>query len=210
MALGQSGSMRFSKPAMEHAMTQSLGASAPILVVVDGIPTTTSLDVARVFTKRHDIVLRSVENLRQQVPHERLHNFAETSTVINMPNGGTREERAYRLTRDGFTLLAMGFTGKKALTFKLAYIDAFNRMEAALRHPLDAERQSRALAMASEVATVAFRTAFDAMMSGDDLTKFDRWMVCLEYNSGEYFIWDYMATQSHVKSIGYTIPIIPF
>jgi hypothetical protein len=49
-----------------------------------------------------------------------------------MPNGGTRTETAYRLTKDGFTLLAMGFTGEEALRFKLAYIEAFNLMEATL------------------------------------------------------------------------------
>jgi len=54
---------------------------------------------------------------------------------VDTGNGATRESPAYNLTRDGFTLLAMGFTGKKALAFKLAYIDAFNRMEAGLRPP---------------------------------------------------------------------------
>jgi hypothetical protein len=41
----------------------------------------------------------------------------------------------YNITRDGFTLLAMGFTGKAAMQFKLAYIEAFNRMEAELSQP---------------------------------------------------------------------------
>jgi len=53
-----------------------------------------------------------------------------------MPRGGTRAEPAYEMTRDGFTLLAMGFTGKTALAFKVRYIEEFNRMEAALRAPV--------------------------------------------------------------------------
>ena len=46
---------------------------------------------------------------------------------------GTCTVRVYDMTRDGFTLLAMGFTGAKALQFKLAYIAAFNEMEAKLK-----------------------------------------------------------------------------
>jgi hypothetical protein len=46
-----------------------------------------------------------------------------------MPTGGVRKSPAYELSRDGFTLLAMGFTGKKALRWKIRYIEAFNAME---------------------------------------------------------------------------------
>ncbi|MBP2150103.1 phage regulator Rha-like protein [Xanthobacter flavus] len=52
-----------------------------------------------------------------------------------MPRGGTRQVRSFDMTRDGFTLLAMGFTGAKALKFKLAYIAEFNAMEEALKAP---------------------------------------------------------------------------
>ena len=52
-------------------------------------------------------------------------------TVVG--NGAVRHYRAFDMTRDGFTLLAMGFTGAKALRFKKAYIQAFNAMEAELR-----------------------------------------------------------------------------
>ena len=54
----------------------------------------------------------------------------QKSTYTNEQNGQTYP--MYLMNRDGFTLLAMGFTGKKALQFKLAYIDAFNTMEAEL------------------------------------------------------------------------------
>ncbi len=106
------------------------GAPTPVLSIVNGTPTTTSNEVALHFGKRHDHVLRDIEAL-----------IAETPAEFNAPNFGAVEytdakgERrpAYRITRDGFTLLAMGFTGKKVLTFKLAYIEAFNRMEAQLQ-----------------------------------------------------------------------------
>lgn len=106
-----------------------LGALAPVLAVVNGTPTTTSADVARHFGKRHDDVLKAIRNLLPQLPDGGVRNFAETPYTD--PQNG-QQYPAYRLSRDGFTLLAMGFTGKRALAFKLAYIDAFNRMEAEL------------------------------------------------------------------------------
>jgi phage regulator Rha-like protein len=48
--------------------------------------------------------------------------------------------KAYTMTRDGFTFLAMGFTGKKAAGFKEAYIQAFNRMEQELQAPAELTR----------------------------------------------------------------------
>ena len=57
------------------------------------------------------------------------HLFEEFYEQVPAPNGGTRKLRYYLMNRDGFTLLAMGFTGEKALKFKLAYIEAFNLME---------------------------------------------------------------------------------
>jgi Rha family phage regulatory protein len=116
-------------------MSQSVQAAtgAISLTVIDGKPTTTSNEVAKQFGKLHDEVLRRIRNLLEQLPEGYDRNFAAIQTNVDLGMGRTRQDPAYRLTRDGFTLLAMGFTGKKALTFKLAYIDAFNRMEAALQ-----------------------------------------------------------------------------
>ena len=60
-------------------------------------------------------------------------NFGRAQIEHKTPTGGKYLDKAYTITRDGFTILAMGYTGSKAMKFKLAYIDAFNRMEAALR-----------------------------------------------------------------------------
>ena len=111
-------------------MSQSVRVIAPTLTVVNGIPTCVSTDVARHFGKQHRNVLRAIENLLLNLPQECLLNFEQASIQVAQPRGGVATYTAYRLTKDGFTLLAMGFTGKKALQFKLAYIDAFNRMEA--------------------------------------------------------------------------------
>ena len=113
------------------------GAPAPVLAVVNGVPTTTSLDVALHFGKRHDAVLRAIRSLIAQVPADHAHNFVEMVVEVDIGSGATRLDPAYRLTHKGFTLLAMGFTGARALEFKLAYIDAFERLEAELsRRPL--------------------------------------------------------------------------
>ena len=95
----------------------TLGTSAaitPTLAAVNGTVTALSTDVASHFGKRHDHVVRDIENLLQELPADRLPNFGET--VVERPNpagGAPIQSRAYRLTRDGFTLLAMGFTGDR-------------------------------------------------------------------------------------------------
>lgn len=88
---------------------------------------TTSLVVAEVFGKRHDTVLRSIKNLECSGAF-RLRNFVESS----YQNEQSKMQPMYTITRDGFSFLAMGFTGKKAARFKERYIDAFNSMEQAL------------------------------------------------------------------------------
>jgi Rha family phage regulatory protein len=99
-------------------------AVAPRLDLINGRPVTPSTNVADVFGKQHKDVMRSIRAL--EVPEEfARRNFAPGSYLD--PNGQARP--MCNLTRDGFTLLAMGFTGKAAMQFKLAYIDAFNRME---------------------------------------------------------------------------------
>lgn len=89
----------------------------------------TSLQVAKDFNKRHDHVLRDIEELKD-VP-----NFGEMFHLANIPDAYGRDRKAYLINRDGFTLLAMGFTGKDALEWKLKYIGAFNEMEAKLNSP---------------------------------------------------------------------------
>ena len=102
------------------------------VVVSDGKVTTTSLKIAEVFGKLHKDVLKAIESL--QVPdgfRERNFSLSEYSSQNGL--GKTINYKMYLITRDGFTLLAMGFTGFKAMQFKIAYIEAFNAMEAKLR-----------------------------------------------------------------------------
>ena len=151
-------------------MSQSALAISPALTIVDGKPTTLSIDVARHFGKRHDNVVRDIENLRAQLDADHLLNFEETEQSRPSPlNSAPISARAYRLTRDGFTLLAMGFTGKKALAFKLAYIDAFNRMESELQKPAyDPARIQLAHSLAAQAAAQVTQTVFEAIASGSN------------------------------------------
>lgn len=105
-----------------------------VVTVVDGSVTTLSTDVATFFEKPHNDVLKAIRQIVLNLPEERLGNFSQTVVTRANPSGGAPiKSKAYRLTRDGFTFLAMGFTGERAQAFKWAYIDAFNKMEAALR-----------------------------------------------------------------------------
>lgn len=105
---------------------------APIVTLQNGQPVTNSRDVAEMFGKRHDHILRDIDILLAEAP-SCAPNFGEALIDHQMPRGGSRRSRAFNITRDGFTLLAMGFTGTKALQFKIAYINRFNEMGNALR-----------------------------------------------------------------------------
>lgn len=101
---------------------------------LDGKLTVSSLQVAKDFDKRHDKLVSEIERMYGEL-------------IGCAPNGGDplfieksyqhpqnkQCYKYYELTRDGFSLLVMGFTGKKALEWKLKYIEAFNLMEDKLR-----------------------------------------------------------------------------
>jgi anti-repressor protein len=91
---------------------------------------TTSLHVAKVFGKSHKHVLRDIENILSQLPG----NTAEPKFGLSEYLDSTgRKLPMYRMDRDAFSFLVMGYTGSKATHFKLAYIRRFNEMEKELR-----------------------------------------------------------------------------
>ncbi len=102
----------------------------PLVTAVDGIPVAFSTSVANRFDKSHSKVLRDIRSLIAQCDQE--FNEANFGLVEYTDSKGERRP-SYWMSRDGFTLLAMGFTGKKALQFKLLYIKSFNQMEASLQ-----------------------------------------------------------------------------
>ena len=101
----------------------------------------TSLDISNRFGKRHDDVLKAIRNLDCSEEFKR-RNFAE----ISYNDGRNRPQRAYELTRDGFSFVCMGFTGPQVAPWKERYIQAFSEMEAALRASPPVVRQELALA----------------------------------------------------------------
>ncbi|WP_195251045.1 Rha family transcriptional regulator [Romboutsia sp. 1001713B170207_170306_H8] len=97
---------------------------------LDGVLLVSSREIATHFEKRHSDVIDKIEELIK----------AENS-VMSMFIGSTykagtgKNYKEYLMNRDGFSLLVMGFTGSKALTWKLKYIEAFNKMEEQLKNP---------------------------------------------------------------------------
>lgn len=151
------------------ASSASVVSAQPELSIHNGVVTTTSTQVAQFFGKRHDNVLRAIRVLiRETASDNRRLNFEETVEVRENPSGGAPISMpAYRMDREGFMLLAMGFTGKEALRWKLAYIAAFNRMEAELQKPTyDPARIELANSLAAQAAAQVTQTVFEAIASG--------------------------------------------
>jgi Rha family phage regulatory protein len=98
--------------------------------VVDkkGIPVVSSRHVASVFGKDHKHVLRDIRNIQKDLESFAV-QFWTTNFIQNSFKLRGREYPEYLLTRDGFSYLAMGFTGKEAAKFKVEYIKRFNEME---------------------------------------------------------------------------------
>ena len=96
---------------------------------IDGSLLASSREIATNFGKRHNDVVKTIENLTTE-------NFVVKEMFIESTfehKGNLYKE--YLITRDGFSLLVMGFNGSKALTWKLKYIEAFNKMEQQLKNP---------------------------------------------------------------------------
>lgn len=99
-----------------------------LVIVKENKAVTTSQKVAESFGKKHRNVMQAIKNLTAE--NSAVKKMFVKSTYINSRG---QEWPMYYMNRDGFTLLAMGFNGKKALDFKLKYIDAFNKMEQTIK-----------------------------------------------------------------------------
>ena len=117
------------------------------LRIIDGRATTTSLHVAEHFGKLHKNVLKAIAALDCSPDFHKL-NFEPMIIEVEIGKGATRKDPAFRMTRDGFTFLCMGFIGKEAAKWKEAYINAFNQMEAELLQ--QAPRQPAMIVQADE------------------------------------------------------------
>lgn len=90
---------------------------------------TTSLNICEVFNKPHKNILKTIEELECSA------NFKSANFLADYYiDSRNRKQKKFLITRDGFTILAMGFTGLKAMQFKELYIKQFNEMEQQLKH----------------------------------------------------------------------------
>ncbi len=136
----------------------------PGLSTDGGHVTATSLQIAEHFAR----LMRAIHTLVTELPDEHARNFMLDARDVEVGQGAAlRQEPVYRMTRDGFTLLAMSFTGREALRWKLAYISAFNAMEAKLRvsdiEPLMAHKEFR--------KTVPLRMKFKLQEQGYQVSR---------------------------------------
>lgn len=122
------------------------GALSALVELTQTGARTNSRVVAEAFEKEHKHVLAAIDDLLEKKPELRGPNFRPTEEVVKV-GAAPRTLRFFEMDRDGFTLVAMGFTGAKALDWKLAFIDAFNRMEAALRADAESARDVEPLVM---------------------------------------------------------------
>ena len=102
-----------------------------LIEIENGQPVTTSLKVAEIFGKLHKNVLRDIQE-------KILPNISEEFNQLNFELVNYQDSKGeyrpmYYITRDGFTMVAMGYTGAKAMKFKEVYINEFNKMEAMLQ-----------------------------------------------------------------------------
>lgn len=123
-----------------------------LVIMHDQQAVTTSLVLAEVFEKKHQHVMEAIRKLT-----------VENSTVKKMfvedsyLNSRNQQQPMYYMNRDGFTLLAMGFTGSKAMEFKLKYIEAFNQMEKKIKE----ETQFRLPTNLNEMSTMFYSVMKD-------------------------------------------------
>jgi len=149
----------------------------PIELTVENDKTmASSLQVAKHFGKQHNNILRDIENLKKDVQADWFSvNFEPISNITDLGHA-QRKDPAYMMTRDGFTLLSMGFTGKRAIKWKIDYLNTFNAMEAALiraqgkpaplRLPPETEEQFRERGLIVIKALLKFWAVSDGISIG--------------------------------------------
>lgn len=130
----------------------------------DGNIVTNSLLVAEKFGKNHRDVLEAIDEIMKGVAEKSADLFQETQYVHPQ---NKQQYRMYIMNRDGFSLLVMGFTGKKALDFKLEYIEAFNKMEKAMLQ----QSQYHVPGSFAEALKLAYQQAEQIELQSNELKK---------------------------------------
>ena len=184
-----------------------------------GTPVTDSVKVARVFEKQHKNVMKSIRNIlgsAQNLANQKW--FAETTY---MDSQGKRQPM-FLMNRDGFSLLTMSLTGEKAMAFKVAFIEQFNRMEQAIKElapatPAIPQTFAQALRLAAEQAEtieaqqkqleaqapkVAFATAIINSPSSCGIDELAKLLKQNGVDMGEIRLFQWLRDNDYLCSVG--------
>ena len=170
--------------------------------VQDGIPVVSSRDVAEHFGKTHKNVLRAIYGYDQNDKHypgiideirsaqNRANLYFLDSSYIDSFN---RQQKQCFMTRDGFTLLAMGFTGQKATEWKIKYIEGFNAMEKQLRElggrphtEIEIVQKSLEIIKKQGESISELQVGYGELKEGYDQLRKEVDVIGAYHNSGQY------------------------
>lgn len=131
---------------------------------------TNSLLVAEKFGKEHSKVMRDIENLSCSNEF-RAANFG-VSSYISLQN---KELPMYVITKDGFSFLVMGYTGKKAGLFKEEYIKVFNTMERSLKEIKTPQTYAEALRRLADEVEAKEQIQYQLEQKTEQLDESKEW-----------------------------------
>ena len=184
-----------------------------------GTPVTDSVKVARVFEKQHKNVMKSIRNIlgsAQNLANQKW--FAETTYM----DAQGKRQPMFLMNRDGFSLLTMSLTGEKAMAFKVAFIEQFNRMEQAIKElapatPAIPQTFAQALRLAAEQAEtieaqqkqleaqapkVAFATAIINSPSSCGIDELAKLLKQNGVDMGEIRLFQWLRDNDYLCSVG--------
>ena len=191
-----------------QAVSRKSCMSSEIVTLKDGQPVTTSLIVAEVFGKQHGHVLRDIDSIVASKPYQsRIGNGTKSNFGFCYQTNKLANNKPLRyceMDRQGFEILAMGFTGEKAMEWKLKYSDAFAFMESELRRqsaaalpnfddPIVAaeawiaERKMKLLAERELEASRPKIAFHDQVVSSETLIDFPQMFSLLQRKTGQNF-----------------------
>ena len=148
--------------------------------VIEGRPVTSSRIVAEYFSKKHSDAVRAIDSIIAKKPELLAsRNFAQWSEEVEIGSGAKRTVTGYWMDQKGFCILAMGFTGAKALEFKCAFYDEFERMKNELEAPTTitpAEQRAIQVAVAARAKKTAanYQTIYRAIKAHYQIARYDQ------------------------------------
>ena len=152
--------------------------NAQAFKIIEGRPVTSSRIVAEYFGKRHNDVLRGIRDLIEKNT-DLSKSFIAREEQVETGNGASRSNPVFLMDQKGFCILALGFTGAKALEFKCAFYDEFERMKHELEAPTTitpAEQRAiqREVAIRAHKTASNYRSIYRAIKARYQLARYDQ------------------------------------